>query len=300
MLNQYHALLNTPQADWEMLREHASQRLGNPVSPMWFPMAGENSSMQSVIDSINHPSHRPVPTMQEVFAQHAAQGLRSMPAPRHLQTIANLRTPQLAARYLEADAGDPEGGGFGDVLGNITNAAGLGAILYVGHKVGTSLGALGTGASGLVQQGIGLARRAGTATVTAARATGTAIKTGVTTGAKAAEAFGKSAAAFGQATGAAAEDIAKRGVVQGGKKLATTVAQGVDDLLTDVNPAQLVARATDDLNLGLSTATTAVEEGFDNLSLNPAFANLGSDLNQGLGALAESAPQIEAALEGAV
>ena len=34
----YHELMKTSPADWEMMRELASQSLGNPVSPMWFQM----------------------------------------------------------------------------------------------------------------------------------------------------------------------------------------------------------------------------------------------------------------------
>ena len=93
----YHNVLRMHPADWEMVREHASQSLGNDPSPMWPPMS---------------PLNRDTPE----GALHA---------------VARTRGPHIAARLLEASHID--GGGLTKehlvgVLASAADAAGLGGV----------------------------------------------------------------------------------------------------------------------------------------------------------------------------
>ncbi len=93
--DMYHELIRMPQHQWERVREHAMQSMGSRASPMW----------------------------GKVHAPKFGGGFH------HMQKLAELHCPHLAAKQLEVEhAHTGESGGFSDALHHALRSAGHPAV----------------------------------------------------------------------------------------------------------------------------------------------------------------------------
>lgn len=215
----YHKLLQTKPAEWEMLREAASQSLGNPVSPMWFPMK-------------KSPAH-----------------------PSHLKSILESRGPHIAARLGQVDHSsrsmglsgvNPEatGGGFFDAIEATAKAASVGALVWAGHKIGPGLMELGRSAVQAgrfaAEQGAQVASQLGSAAQSFGTAAGELGQAAVNLPGTIASGIGTSATNLAQ------------GAVNSATGLVSSIGQGVGDLGT------ALADIGDDVIVGLRNAAPGI------------------------------------------
>jgi hypothetical protein len=206
---------------------------------------------------------------------------------QNLQNVARLRTPQLAARFHEAD--QAEGGGFFDAVDSLAKLGIGGAVLYGGHKL---LG-YGKTAAAAAETGLGQALKTGAEALEAAKPT---ISAAATTALKTGQAVvntGKAVVNTGAKVVNTGANVVKGGINVGKKVVSTGAKVGqavVDTGKSVVNTGAKVGQAV--VDTGKAVVDTGVKTG-------QAVAGGVKAVAGGAKATAQAAAQATQALENA-